>query len=75
MVKSFGKYEFKQVIWPYDYQNNKNTLIITTAEKKPNDIPLLKTFYYPLRPIVFSLKEQIVEYPIEEISYVLVETK
>lgn len=75
MVKSFGKYEFRQVIWPYDYQNNNNTLIITTAEKKPNDIPPFKTFYYPLRPIVFSLKEQVIEYPIEEISYVLVETK
>lgn len=74
-VTSFGKYEFKDVKWPNDYKNNTNSLIITTADRKPNDIPPAKTFYYPKRPIVFSVKEKIMQYSIEEIAYVLVETK
>ncbi|MEM4230355.1 MAG: glycosyltransferase family 39 protein [Candidatus Pacearchaeota archaeon] len=74
-VKSFGKYEFKNVEWPSDYENNRDTLIVTSAERKPNDIPSIKTFYYPQRPVVFSIKEKIIQYPIQEVAYVLVETR
>lgn len=74
VVKSFGKYQFKEVDWNNDYKESKKTLIITTPDRKPNDVLPLETFYYPRRPVVFSLKEKIISYPIEEIAYVLVET-
>lgn len=74
IVKSFGKYEFKEVDWGKDYENKKNVLIVTTPDLKPANVPPLKTFYYPRRPVVLSLKEKIFQYPIEEIAYVLVET-
>ncbi len=74
VVKSFGKYQFKEVDWRKDYYKDKKTLIITTSDRKPDDVPPLKTFYYPRRPVVFSVKEKIMQYPIEEIAYVLVET-
>ena len=74
MIKSFAKYEFRDVDWPQDYKN-KRTLIITTSDQKPNYADPLKTFYYPKRPVYFSVKQEVVGFPIEEIAYVLVETK
>ena len=73
-VRSFGKYEFRDVDWPNDYKK-KRMLFITTADRKPLEIPPLVTFYYPKKPVVFSVKEKVISFPIEEIAYVLVETK
>ncbi|MFH0749591.1 MAG: glycosyltransferase family 39 protein [Candidatus Gottesmanbacteria bacterium] len=70
----FGKYEFRAVNWNDDL-NYPRTLIVTSHDQKPPDVPLLKTFYYPQRPVVFAVGQQIMQYPIADISYVLVEKK
>jgi len=74
MPKSFGKFEFRTVDWSKDYAKKK-TLIITTQDKKPKEIPLFKAFFYPQRPVVLSVKQDIVQYPVTEIAYVVVESK
>lgn len=73
-VISFGKYVFKDIDWINDIKMEK-VLIITTPDKKPNDVPPLKAFYYPRRPVVFAVGQEIMQYPIEEIAFVAVETK
>lgn len=73
-VQSFGKFEFRDIDWTKDPKQSR-TLIVTTPSNKPNEMPPLKTFYFPTRPVVVSLKEQIFEYPVTDIPYVLVEGK
>ena len=73
-VISFGKYEFRDIDWPKDFAQ-PNTLLITTRERKPLEIPALATFYYPQRPVVFAVKQEIVRYPTEETSYVAVASR
>jgi len=72
--KKFGKYEFRAVNWGTDL-NYPRTLIVTTHSQKPLDVPPLKRFNYPERPVVFAVGQQIMQYPISDISYVLVETR
>jgi len=74
MPKSFGKFEFRTIDWSKDYVKEK-TLIITTQDRKPKEIRELKTFFYLERPVVLSIKQDIVQYPVEEIAYVVVESK
>ena len=74
MPMSFGKYEFRPIDWQKDYPQER-TLYITSPERKPKDILPVKTIYYPKRPVVFSVKEEIIRYPIEEVAYLLVESK
>ncbi len=69
---SFGKYQFKDVDWGVDYGPEKKTLIITKPDRIPTNVTPLKTFYYPKKPVVFALKQEIVRYPIDEIAYVTV---
>ncbi len=71
---SFGKYQFRDVDWGSDYGSGKKTLIITTPDRKPQNALLLKNFYYPKKPVVFALKQEIIRYPVEEIAYVAVAT-
>lgn len=70
----FGKYEFRSINWDSD-MTKPRTLIVTNHTEKPPKVPPLKTFYYPQRPVVFAVGQQIMQYPITDISYVLVETK
>lgn len=72
-VIAFGKYEFKDIDWVRDYQ--PRTLIITTTERKPNDVPPLASFAYPQRPIAFAVKQEVVSYQIQDFAYVLVAKK
>lgn len=74
MPKSFGKFEFRAIDWSKDYVQKK-TLIITTQDKKPKEIPLLYEFFYPKRPVVLSIKQDIVQYPVKETAYVVVSSK
>ncbi len=69
-VSSFSKYEIKDIS-EADFRKAK-TLIITTPEKKPAFALPLSTFYYPKRPVVIALKQQIMRFPIEDIAYVAV---
>lgn len=69
----FGKYEIRSIDWSKDILLQK-ALIVTTAEKKPSAVTPLKTIYYPLRPVVFNVGQEIIRYPVAEIAYVLVNT-
>lgn len=73
-LDSFGKYEFKSIDWSKDMKT-PNALIITLLENKPENISAKELIYYPERPIVIALKEQIVSYPFKEPAYVLIETE
>lgn len=72
-VLSFGKYEFKDVDFSKDYQ--PGTLIVTTTDRKPADIPPLASFPYPVRPVAFAVKQDIVSYPVQDFAYVVVAKK
>ncbi len=71
-VSALGKYVFSDIDWQHEL-SEKNTLIITTRENLPKGVPILKTFTYPRRPIVLSVKEKVMQYPLEEEAYVAVE--
>ena len=73
VVQSFGKYEFRDIDWTTDTKSS-DTLIITTTDRKPNEVPPLITFFYPKRPVAFPVKQQVMSYPIEEPAYVLIKT-
>lgn len=67
---SFGKYEFREINWSKDL--NSHTLIIATPDQIPPEGTLLRTFSYPRRPIVLSVKQSIAQYPFEEVAYAAV---
>lgn len=69
---SFGRYQFKDVEGS-DFKL-KNTLVITT-EMKAKEATTKKVFSYPRRPVVISVKEKIVQYPTEDVAYVVLETE
>ena len=68
---TFGKYEFRAVDWSKDLQYPK-TLIITNKDNKPLSVPDLITFYYPERPVVLSIGQQLAQYPTTDVAYILV---
>lgn len=72
-VKSFGKYEFKEIDWAKDLK--EGVLIVTTAGNKPDEARELVKFTYPQRPIVISDKEKILEFPVTEDAYVIIESR
>lgn len=69
-----GKYEFRDIDWLTDLKF-KNSLIITGSNYQPANAPAIKTFSYPKRPIVISIKQEILQYPVEEVAYVVIETE
>lgn len=69
-VLSFGKYEIKNVS-DADFRRPR-TLIITTPDRKPGFARPLETFYYPKKPVVFAVKQEIMRFPIQDIAYVAV---
>ena len=73
-VKSFGKYEFREIDWDKDYANSKNTLFVTLEDRKPKDITTFKMFYYPTRQVVISDKETIISFPYDEPAYVVIKS-
>lgn len=68
-VQKFGKYEIKDVNWEQDLKDDQN-LVVTLAGKEKGRI--IKTFYYPERPVAFAAKQQIYQMPIQEIAFVAV---
>lgn len=72
-VTSFGKYQFMPIDWEKDTKRER-TLLITTPYNTPRNVPVLKTLYYPVRPVASALGQEIVSYPVEDIAYVIVET-
>jgi 4-amino-4-deoxy-L-arabinose transferase-like glycosyltransferase len=72
-VSSFGNYEFRDINWDKDYKQ-PNNLIITNDNSKPSQIPSFKTFYYPTRPVVIPVGQNILQYPATDVSYMLVKS-
>lgn len=68
IVKSFGKYIFRNISWQDDIREN-NALLITNRDNKLSSIIPDRVFDYPERPIVVSDKEQIINYPYTENAY------
>lgn len=73
-VLSFGKYEFRNIDWNRDL-NQKNVLLITSNDLKPKQISPYKMFMYPIRPVVISLKQEIMQFPVQDVAYVAVFSK
>lgn len=73
-VKSFGKFVFKEIDWENDTKQQK-TLFVTTKKNDPGDLPVLATFTYPQRPVVLAVGQKIMQFPVEDPAYVVLETK
>lgn len=73
-VRSFGKYEFRDIDWGKDLQSPGN-LIITSSRNKPAESMSYRVFYYPPRTAVFPVGAEISQIPVEEEAYVVIETK
>jgi len=73
-VTSFGKFEFRDINWQSDYAIPR-AIIVTNQNFKPNEIPIEKSFNFPVRPVVQSVGEVISIFPVEDSAYVVVKTK
>ncbi len=73
-VASFGKFEFRDVDWQIDL-NTPKTLIITNNNFRPKEIPVEKSFDYPVRPVVQSVGEVISIFPVTDNAYEVVKAK
>ncbi len=73
-VLKFNQFEFRAIDWDHDMKQPR-TLLVTTPDNKPKDVTPLKTVYYPRKPVVFAVKQTIVQYPVEDIAFVLVNSR
>lgn len=72
-TKSFGKYQFRAIDWEKDTKRPK-TLIITKALIKPKWMPAIQMIYHPTKYVVLSVNESIIQYPISEAVYAIIDT-
>lgn len=73
VVTSFGNISFAKLNESDTFP--PHTLIITNADKKLQNINLVKTLYYPERTIVSADGQHFVQYPYKEVAYELFEAK
>lgn len=73
-VKTFTRFEFRAIDWTMDLMQPR-TLVVTTPNNKPENVAPLHAVYYPKKPVVFAVKQTIVQYPVEEIAFVLVQSR
>lgn len=73
-AKSWGKYEIRDINWDSEAVS-PNNLIVTNDKYAPKNISIFKYFYYPARNVVLSVNGEIIQYPIEENAYILIESK
>ena len=73
-VSKLDTYEFRDINWESDLKT-PNTLIVTTKDHLPANVPIIKTFYYPTKPIVLSIQNTIYQYPVTDVAYVVVASK
>lgn len=69
-VLSYGKYRYKDIDWNEEVKNTK-TLFVTTTLNLPENAQVVKTFYYPTRPVFSALGQEIVGYTVSDIAYVV----
>ena len=72
-ARAWGKYEIRSIDWNVD-TTSPNNLIVSDELHIPKDKPVLKIFYYPTRYVVLLVNEEIVQYPVDEKAYLLVES-
>ncbi|MBI2443359.1 MAG: glycosyltransferase family 39 protein [Candidatus Levybacteria bacterium] len=72
-VRSFGKFVFKDVDWVKDMKQY-DILIISTRKQLPGGVQVLAEFLYPKRPVVLSVGQDIVQFPVEDPAYVVFAT-
>lgn len=73
-VLKFGKVNFKKINWQKDSTRPPKRLFIVKEQEKIEGVNPLQTFYLPKRPVVISVKEQIFQYPVEEVAYYVYES-
>jgi hypothetical protein len=69
-----GKYEFHKVDWEKEYPVKEKILFITSPSGDAGGVGILKTFYYPVRPVINITNNNIIGYPYHEPAYVAIET-
>ncbi len=72
-ITSFGKYEFRTIDWGKD-SKLPNTLLVSTPTAKPDYLPIEKEIDNPTRYIVQSVDENIMQFPVTDREYVVVDT-
>lgn len=73
-ILSFDKYEFRDIDFERD-SSTERVLFITTPENEPKNVSVIDTVKYPVRPVVAALGQEIVSYPVEDVAYVIAESK
>jgi len=71
-VKSFGKFEFRKINWESD-SKMKNTLFITKNENVGGQ-KIVNKILYPQRPVVINVGQEIHQFPVSDVAYVLSKT-
>ncbi|MFC1646647.1 hypothetical protein ACFL1A_00030 [Patescibacteria group bacterium] len=72
-ILSFGNLEIRTPDPDIDSSGTKN-LIVSASEINHPNLNNVITIYYPKKPVVLSIKEQLVRYPVEEAAYYIYET-
>lgn len=70
----FGNVTYKEIDWPIDLRLPR-TVIVTKHELLPVDISSNHTIFYPRRPVVLAKGQEIYQFPVEDIAYVVVFTE
>lgn len=70
MTRSFGRYEYADIAESENF--GPETLLITKMDRIPARGAVIQTFYYPERPVVSAIGQQIVQYPVKEPAYAAV---
>jgi hypothetical protein len=73
-VRSFGKFTFKDIDWVKDTKT-PNTLIIASPKQERADLPIVIQFFYPQKPVVVAVGQNIMQFPVQDKAYVVLETK
>lgn len=70
-VLSFDKYEFREIDWDEDL--DESTLYVTTPKNPPKNSSVVETIFYPTRPVVSAVGQEIIFYPVQDTAYVISE--
>lgn len=70
-VVRFGKYEYRAISWEKDYPK-KDTFIVAQPNTIPKNINPVKIFYYPEKPVVLAIKQNIYSYPVTQKAYAII---
>lgn len=73
-LQSIDTIEYKDINWEEDLKT-PNTLIITSVNEKPENVSIVKEFYYPKRPVAVALNQEILQFPVEDVAYVVIKTE